>query len=92
MRIIKFPKGVIGIEAAGIVRRVGSLVQSLRPGDHVAMVDRGVFSTNVITLENLCAKIPNKHILSDFADIILVQHRACLFKVHAAELVSQRSN
>ena len=59
MKIIEFPKRVIRIEAAGIVRRVGSQVHNLRPGDHVAMVDRGVFSTNVITLEILCAKIAN---------------------------------
>ena len=59
MKVIEFPKCVIRIEAQGVVRRIGTEVKNLQVGDRVAMVDRGVFSTTVITLEILCAKIPD---------------------------------
>ena len=59
MKVVEFPKRAIGVEAAGIVRKVGSQVKSLRVGDRVAMIDRGLFSTTVNILEVLCTKVPD---------------------------------
>ena len=59
MKVVEFPKRAIGVEAAGIVRKVGSQVKTLRVGDRVAMIDRGIFSTTVNILEILCTKVPD---------------------------------
>ncbi|KAL9132080.1 MAG: hypothetical protein Q9217_000116 [Psora testacea] len=59
MNIVQLPKRAIGLEGAGVVRRIGSQVKTLRVGDRVAMVERGVFSSLITTLEMLCVKLPD---------------------------------
>lgn len=60
MNIVQLPQGhVFGLEGAGIVRRIGSQVKTLHPGDRVAVVDRSIFATIITTLEVLCVKIPD---------------------------------
>ena len=59
MKVVEFPKPAIGVEAAGIVRQVGSKVKTLRVGDRVTMIDRGIFSTTVNFLEIHCTKVPD---------------------------------
>lgn len=58
MKVVELPIFALGLEGAGIVRRIGSHVKSLRVGDRVAMIGRGAFSTFVTTLEILCVPIP----------------------------------
>ncbi|MCJ1357758.1 MAG: hypothetical protein MMC33_007754 [Icmadophila ericetorum] len=60
MNIVQLPQTIFGLEGAGVVRRVGSQVKNLGIGDRVAMVERGTFSTLVVTLEILCAKLPDE--------------------------------
>ncbi len=60
MNVVHLPQGnVFGLEGAGVVRRIGSQVHTLRTGDRVAVVDRNMFATTVTTLEVLCVKIPH---------------------------------
>lgn len=60
MNIVKLPQGrVFGLEGAGVVRRTGSQVKTLRVGDRVAVVEHNMFATTVNTLEVLCVKIPD---------------------------------
>lgn len=59
MKIVELPERVLGLEGAGVVRRLGSQVKTLRVGDRVAMIERGVFSSVVTTLEILCVKLPD---------------------------------
>lgn len=60
MNIVQIPQGrVFGLEGAGVVRRIGSQVKTLRVGDRVAVVEHNMFATTVTTLEVLCVKIPN---------------------------------
>lgn len=60
MNIVQLPQGrVFGLEGAGVVRRIGSQVRTLRIGDRVAVVEHNMFATTVTTLEVLCVKIPD---------------------------------
>jgi NADPH:quinone reductase-like Zn-dependent oxidoreductase len=49
----------LGIEAAGIVVRTGSNVNSLHAGDRVFMMAGGCFSSKLIVPAHICAKIPD---------------------------------
>ena len=71
MRIIELPERVLGLEGAGVVRRVGSRVKALRVGDRVATVERGAFSTLIRTLEILCVKVPDEVDLNEAATLFL---------------------
>ena len=59
MKIVDLPNPFLGSEGAGVIRRVGSEVKSLRVGDRVALIDRRVFSSTVVTLELLCVRLPD---------------------------------
>ncbi|KAL8927685.1 MAG: hypothetical protein Q9172_001245 [Xanthocarpia lactea] len=59
MKIVDLPNPFLGSEGAGVVRRIGSEVKTVSVGDRVAIIDRGVFSSIVITLELLCVKLPD---------------------------------
>ena len=49
----------LGLEAAGVVSRIGLRVQSLAEGDRVfALAPNGCFSTTIVLPASLCVKIP----------------------------------
>jgi NADPH:quinone reductase-like Zn-dependent oxidoreductase len=52
-------------DAAGIVRRVGSQVTDLSPGNRVIALGSGCFSTSVTVARELCARIPDELSLKD---------------------------
>ena len=61
MDIVQLPQGrVLGLEGAGVIKRVGSQVKTLRVGDRVAAVERNMSATTVTTLEILYVKIPDE--------------------------------
>ena len=60
MKIVELSERILGLEGAGIVRNVGPEVKTLRPGDRVALVERGTFATAVRTREIFCVSIPDK--------------------------------
>ncbi|KAL9069203.1 MAG: hypothetical protein Q9157_006247 [Trypethelium eluteriae] len=50
----------LGLEASGIVRKIGPNVKGLRPGDRVFMFEYGSFSTRIVTSANHVARIPDE--------------------------------
>lgn len=65
MKIVEFPLRILGFEGAGIIKKVGSKVKTLRVGDRVAVFENNVFATTVVTLEALCVKIPDELSFND---------------------------
>ena len=60
MNVVQLSKGqVLGLEGAGVVRRIGSQVKTLHAGDRVAVIEHSMFATTINTLEALCVKIPD---------------------------------
>ena len=55
----------LGLDAAGIVRRVGSHVTDLSPGNRVIALGSECFSTSVTMVRNCCARIPDELSLKD---------------------------
>ncbi|KAJ4207018.1 hypothetical protein NW759_014016 [Fusarium solani] len=58
--IIDIPEEGFGLEATGVVTRLGPDVKDLRIGDRVILFSRGSFSTSIITSEKLCEVIPDE--------------------------------
>ena len=59
MGIVDSASSSLGIEAAGIVRSIGSNVRDLSPGNRVFVLGSGCFSTSLIASADLCVKIPD---------------------------------
>ncbi|KAJ3526674.1 hypothetical protein NM208_g11075 [Fusarium decemcellulare] len=57
--IIEVPEEGFGLEATGVVARLGPDVKDLRVGDRVILFSRGSFSTSITTSEKLCEVIPD---------------------------------
>ena len=51
--------GILGLEASGVVRRIGPDVKSVKIGDRVVVLGSGTFTTQLITSAKLCVKIPD---------------------------------
>lgn len=58
MNIVEATENGLGLEAAGVVRRLGPDVQDLTIGDRVLCIGRGGFATHMVMSEKLCEKIP----------------------------------
>ncbi|KAE8379162.1 hypothetical protein BDV26DRAFT_175817 [Aspergillus bertholletiae] len=56
-----------GLECSGIVRRVGSKVRDVAPGDRVVVASLGVLRTRIVVAQDLCIKIPEALSLEDSA-------------------------
>ncbi|KAJ0124602.1 polyketide synthase [Diaporthe amygdali] len=57
--VVPFPKGGLGSESSGIIRRVGPEVKDLCIGDRVFLMADGSFATHVIGIERMCERIPD---------------------------------
>lgn len=58
MGIVESQENGFGLEAAGVVRRVGGKVKDLGPGDRVMLLSCCSFGTRVVVSENVCERIP----------------------------------
>nr|ALQ32761.1 putative polyketide synthase [Fusarium aywerte] len=56
--VVPYPEAGLGLEGAGVVRRVGPEVKDLQPGDRIMFLADGAFASHVVTPERLCEKIP----------------------------------
>ncbi|KAF4981694.1 hypothetical protein FZEAL_2581 [Fusarium zealandicum] len=65
--IIEIPEEGFGLEATGVVARLGPEVKDLRVGDRVILFSRGSFATSIITSEKLCEVIPDELSFEDGA-------------------------
>ncbi|KAI0102776.1 KR domain-containing protein [Nemania sp. FL0031] len=80
----KINETLVGLEAAGIVTRVGSKVTRFKKGDRVfGFAFRGAFSTHVRGLEGTIAHIPENLSFADAAIIPIVYTTAyaCLYDI-----------
>ncbi|KAF7556654.1 hypothetical protein G7Z17_g1229 [Cylindrodendrum hubeiense] len=57
----------LGIEAGGVVKRVGPDVKDLKEGDRVFLITGGCFSTGLVVPAQLCVKIPDSLSFEDAA-------------------------
>ncbi|KJZ75495.1 hypothetical protein HIM_05191 [Hirsutella minnesotensis 3608] len=53
------PKDILGLEASGVVTRVGSAVNHLRPGDRIRTMQAGAFATRNVVSSQLVVRIPD---------------------------------
>jgi NADPH:quinone reductase-like Zn-dependent oxidoreductase len=58
MNIVELPTRQFGLEAAGIVTRIGSSVKDFQVGDHVVCLKKSAFAKYICVPEFACAKIP----------------------------------
>ncbi|GAB7347261.1 hypothetical protein MBLNU459_g3352t2 [Dothideomycetes sp. NU459] len=72
LAIVPLPEAGLGLEAGGIVSRVGPEVKDLFLGDRVMVLGEGCFSTHVVTSESLCEKIPLSLTFEDTATMPVV--------------------
>ncbi|KAL7916704.1 polyketide synthase [Trichoderma velutinum] len=72
LNVIPYPDEGLGTEGAGIIRRVGSGVQTLKPGDRVMALKAGIFTTHAIVPEKLCVQIPDSLSFDDAATMATV--------------------
>ncbi|KAF1990145.1 hypothetical protein K402DRAFT_371161 [Aulographum hederae CBS 113979] len=56
--IMELSKSDLGLEATGIVKRVGPETKDIKVGDRVFMISGGSFSTQITCSEKMCARIP----------------------------------
>ncbi|KAI1124687.1 putative polyketide synthase [Nemania abortiva] len=59
----------LGVDASGIIRRVGSKVTTVEPGDHVATFYSGACRSLLRMHESLVAKLPNEMSLEEGASL-----------------------
>ncbi|RHZ46920.1 uncharacterized protein CDV56_103490 [Aspergillus thermomutatus] len=78
--------GHIGLEASGIVRRVGAGVADIRPGDRVVTAGRGLMATRRILRAGSCLVIPDNLSLEDAAAGACVFTTVSYSLIHCANL------
>ena len=71
MGIVELPDRVFGLEASGVVRRLGPEVKGLRIGDRVACLEKHAFSTLITGSESLCVKLPETLTFDEAATMII---------------------
>ena len=76
----------LGADAAGIIRRVGSEVTLVKPGDRIATFCLGSYRTLLRTREDLVAKIPDTMSFEDAASLPCVYVTAYQSIYEAARL------
>lgn len=59
MGIIDDAKDTLGLEASGVITRVGSNITHLRPGDRVMTMYKSLFSTRSVIPGQLAVRIPD---------------------------------
>lgn len=75
-----------GLEASGKIRRVGSNIKDLSPGDLVGILSPGICQSRVLTHRHTCWKIPRKLSLEAAAAVTVPYLTAMYALLHAANL------
>ncbi|KAJ2995866.1 hypothetical protein NUW58_g1155 [Xylaria curta] len=82
---------LLGFEAAGIVRQIGSNVSKFRPGDRVVFMADQTFSTVVTQKEDLCQAIPDNMSFAEAASMPVVYMTAIHSLITTARLEKGQS-
>ncbi|KAE8388452.1 KR domain-containing protein [Aspergillus alliaceus] len=84
----------LGLKCTGIVRRVGSEVEHVKPGDKALAFSCGSFRTRIIISERICFKIDEKHSLESAITIpkrTVLVHSACgavgIASIHICQII-----
>ncbi|CAG9990503.1 unnamed protein product [Clonostachys byssicola] len=75
-----------GLEATGVVKRVGRQVIKVSVGDRVFAMGTGAFSTAFTTSEMLCHKLPDNLSFADGATMVIVFLTAIYALIHVGRL------
>jgi NADPH:quinone reductase-like Zn-dependent oxidoreductase len=67
MGIVDGPKDKLGLEASGVITRVGSAINHVKVGDRVIAMDIGCFATRKMVLGQLVVRIPEDLTFEDAA-------------------------
>lgn len=62
-------EGGLGLEASGIVRRVGAGVTHLQPGDRVTALGTGLYTSRLVISSKMCFPIASEISMEDAATI-----------------------
>lgn len=86
MGIVNDSKDSLGLEASGVVTRVGSVVQHLKAGDRVATLSRGLLATKKVVRADQVIKIPDHLSFEEAATIPVVYATAMYAITHLGQL------
>ncbi|KAI3333750.1 hypothetical protein F4824DRAFT_470692 [Ustulina deusta] len=71
MGLIELPTRQLGLEAAGIVTRVGQGVKTVKVGDRICCMNPQSFSSILISPEDLCIRIPDAISFNEAATMLI---------------------
>ncbi|XDG09180.1 hypothetical protein ABKA04_008795 [Annulohypoxylon sp. FPYF3050] len=71
MGIVELPIRQFGLEAAGIVTRVGADVKDLKVGDRVCCLKKHAYSTYIVSKDMFCFKIPDRLSFDEAASMLM---------------------
>lgn len=71
MGVVELPIRQFGLEAAGIVTRVGADVKDIRIGDRVCCLKKHAYSTYLVTPDIFCTKIPDRLSFDEAASMLM---------------------
>ncbi|KAI1125541.1 hypothetical protein F5Y10DRAFT_294516 [Nemania abortiva] len=71
MGFIELPTRQLGLEAAGIVTRVGEAVKTMKVGDRVGCMHPHSFSSIIVSPEDLCIRIPDAISFDEAATMLI---------------------
>ncbi|KAH7306034.1 polyketide synthase [Stachybotrys elegans] len=89
--IIKLDDTVFGYEGAGIVRRIGSNVEGLQPGDRVLLQHWASWATSIVANQHLFVKIPDSLPFANAATMPMVYSTAIHGLLNKARLEAGQS-
>ncbi|KAI9151270.1 Polyketide synthase [Paramyrothecium foliicola] len=78
--IVELPARQFGLEAAGIVTKVGAAVKDFQVGDRVFSLKKQAFATHIVAPEFSCAKIPDG-LSFDEAATMLVPYLTAIYSL-----------
>ena len=71
MGIVELPERQFGLEAAGIVTRVGADVKNFKVGDRICCLKRHAYSTYLVVQEAFCEKLPDRLSFDEAASMLM---------------------
>lgn len=75
-----------GLEASGVVCRVGASVSGFQPGDQVGILGSGLCHSKVAVASNTCWKLPDRLSLENAAVIMVPYLTAMYSLIHVGNL------
>lgn len=71
MGIVELPIREFGLEAAGVITRVGADVTNLKVGDRVCCLKNQAYSTYLVSEDKYCVRLPDRLSLDEAASMLM---------------------